>query len=73
MHGTIIWRTTRAGMKQTRFVTPGVTQKQNLISHDEQMIFKCFILLVRPEGLEPSTPCLEGRCSIHLSYGRIRT
>ena len=29
--------------------------------------------LVRPEGLEPSTPCLEGRCSIHLSYGRVRS
>jgi len=26
--------------------------------------------VIRPEGLEPSTPCLEGRCSIHLSYGR---
>ena len=25
-------------------------------------------LLVGPEGLEPSTPCLEGRCSIQLSY-----
>ena len=28
--------------------------------------------MVRPEGLEPSTPCLEGRCSIHLSYGRAK-
>jgi hypothetical protein len=27
--------------------------------------------LVRPAGLEPATPCLEGRCSIHLSYGRM--
>jgi len=26
--------------------------------------------LVRPAGLEPATLCLEGRCSIHLSYGR---
>ena len=24
---------------------------------------------VPPAGLEPATPCLEGRCSIHLSYG----
>ena len=22
-----------------------------------------------PEGLEPPTPCLEGKCSILLSYG----
>src|SRR5262245_51587999 len=25
--------------------------------------------LVGPAGLEPATLCLEGRCSIHLSYG----
>ena len=25
--------------------------------------------LAVPEGLEPPTPCLEGRCSILLSYG----
>lgn len=33
-------------------------------------LFFILVFLVRPEGLEPSTPCLEGRCSIHLSYGR---
>ena len=27
--------------------------------------------LVRPAGFEPATPCLEGRCSIQLSYGRL--
>jgi hypothetical protein len=26
--------------------------------------------MVRPEGFEPPTLCLEGRCSIRLSYGR---
>ena len=26
--------------------------------------------LVRPAGLEPATPDLEGRCSIQMSYGR---
>ncbi len=27
--------------------------------------------MVIPGGLEPPTPCLEGRCSIQLSYGTI--
>ncbi len=26
--------------------------------------------MARPEGLEPPTCCLEGSCSIQLSYGR---
>ena len=29
--------------------------------------------VARPEGLEPPTLCLEGRCSIQLSYGRTVT
>src|SRR5690606_40379107 len=34
----------------------------------------CFIvLLARPAGREPATTGLEGRCSIRLSYGRLRT
>jgi hypothetical protein len=27
------------------------------------------IIVASPAGLEPATLCLEGRCSIHLSYG----
>ena len=26
--------------------------------------------MARPAGIEPTTHCLEGSCSIHLSYGR---
>ena len=27
--------------------------------------------MAAPEGLEPSTRCLEGSCSIQLSYGTV--
>jgi hypothetical protein len=30
---------------------------------------RLYIVLAIPEGLEPPTPCLEGKCSILLSYG----
>ena len=34
------------------------------------IIQKRLMLLARPLGFEPKTLCLEGRCSIQLSYGR---
>ena len=27
--------------------------------------------MARPAGVEPATSCLEGTCSIQLSYGRV--
>ena len=27
--------------------------------------------MARPEGFEPPTLCLEGRCTIQLCYGRV--
>ena len=35
-------------------------------------IGELFRKMARPAGFEPATPGLEGRCSIQLSYGRVR-
>jgi hypothetical protein len=34
-------------------------------------LIPCFVLLARQKGFEPLTYCLEGSCSIRLSYWRI--
>src|SRR5215467_6674541 len=36
------------------------------------MLVRVTIRHIGPAGLEPATPCLEGRCSIQLSYERLR-
>ena len=37
-----------------------------------EFVMLSMIILVRPVGLEPTTDGLENRCSIQLSYGRIK-
>ena len=51
--------------RDNRNHNPGLYQLS--YSH-HKIIFRARIL-VRPAGLEPTTPGLEGRCSIRLSYG----
>ena len=53
--------------RDNRNHNPGLYQLS--YSH-HKIIFRARIL-VRPAGLEPTTPGLEGRCSIRLSYGHI--
>ena len=40
------------------------------MDYDGEKPHKSQIRLARLKGLEPLTHCLEGSCSIHLSYGR---
>ena len=40
------------------------------IWHSNQLNYIHHMNMARPEGLEPPTYCLEGSCSILLSYGR---
>ena len=50
--------------------TPGTTIRcSNQLSYTHHMA--CVRKMARLKGLEPLTHCLEGSCSIHLSYRRI--
>ena len=42
------------------------------MDYDGEKPHKSQIRLARLKGLEPLTHCLEGSCSIHLSYGRLK-
>lgn len=53
--------------QQARLIEPFRVDSQRL---DRVVANSHFCELVRPAGLEPATPSLEGSCSIHLSYGR---
>ena len=41
------------------------------MDYDGEKPHKSQIRLARLKGLEPLTHCLEGSCSIHLSYRRV--
>jgi len=49
------------------FKLSGKPQKQKEEVFDPLFLF----LMARPTGFEPVTLCLECRCSIQLSYGRL--
>ena len=58
-----------ARQRPVRTVIQGelMTRIRGRITSDSRFLAR----LARPAGLEPATPGLEGRCSIHLSYGRM--
>ena len=51
-------------------IVPGIVRVSGGADRGERVeIFEENV--ARPAGLEPAAPGLEGRCSLHLSYGRM--
>src|SRR6185369_10657529 len=51
--------------------TTGITIRDSTIELRPPLLRHLLRILACPAGLEPTTPSLEGWCSIRLSYGQI--